>query len=566
MAKMITRNLKLMIVMLSAVVMYCSTVAAQDIVSSSNEVQTNIRYRRIAIKNLQQEVARRQAVMQQKAKDMLLSLPNNEKLYDEGDVSIRTSLVEAGDKDGQLNYTFEISYNCKHIDGQTDDYPAGAYNYTESNSCRAICTLTKQFLENDCSDIFVSGKKLLVKITSSTDATTVSEVPYKGEYGDFRYCQVFYNDQPTRVSVNMTEGIVSNAQLAFLRGQSVKSYLESAVENLRNTVNTYEFYTKSYEMTGAQYRRCSIEITVYDAFSDKLKSMLATLEAEDPNVDINIPVNPTDNTNTYALIIVNDRYDTLFPNVPYAYNDANIFKEYCLKTLGIPERQLKVLRNVNKAKISSSGVKWLQDLMRVARGKGKILVYYAGYGVLDANNAPYILPVDACIPVKGGALGKKPLSNKNRVRLVQQGLAVSEFCSMLTSVQTQSVTLIMDANFNGIQRDGENLFPPKEKKCGSKSKSKKKTKALRIRGDAVVFCSSDFTATSYAFKDQEHGFFTYFLLKELKRTKGNISYDDMFTNVKEAVSIESSLQGLQQIPYMIAGGKTKDTWNTMSFR
>ncbi|MBR5028134.1 MAG: caspase family protein, partial [Bacteroidales bacterium] len=137
-------------------------------------------------------------------------------------------------------------------------------------------------------------------------------------------------------------------------------------------------------------------------------------------------------------------------------------------------------------------------------------------------------------------------------------------CTMLTAVQAQSVTLFLDANFNGVQRDGEYLFPVDEKK--SKSSKSKKNRGLRIRGDVVVFCSSDFTATSYAFKEQEHGFFTYFLLKELKKTKGNLSYDDMFTNVKEAVSFESSLQGLQQIPTMITGGKTKDTWTTMSFK
>ena len=181
----------------------------------------------------------------------------------------------------------------------------------------------------------------------------------------------------------------------------------------------------------------------------------------------------------------------------------------------------------------------------------------------DVDNVPYILPSDATIPVKG-ALGKEPLSKKNRQLLVEQGLSVSEFCTMLTTVQAQSVTLFLDANFNGVQRDGEYLFPPDEKKCGSKKA--KKTQALRIRGDVVVFCSSDFTATSYAFKEQEHGFFTYFLLKELKKSKGNLSYDDMFTNVKEAVSFESSLQGLQQIPAMTPGGKTKDTWTTMSFR
>ena len=549
-----------------AAVILCSalTVDAQNELSTSVQSQSSTQYRKTILNTLQQDVAKRQASMQQKAKELLLALPNNEKLYDEGDVFINTSLNEVSGSNGKLNFTFEISYNCRHIDGQTDDYPAGAYNYTESNSCRALCTLTKQFIENDCKDIFASGKELLIKITSSTDGSNVSEVPYKGEYGDFRYCQVFFNDQPVRVSVNMAEGIVNNAQLAFLRGQSVKKYLETAVDNLHYTNNKFEFYTKSYEMKGSQYRRCSIEITVFDAFSDKTKSMQATLESEDPNVDINIPVCPNDNGNTFVLIIANEKYDTIFPNFPNASHDGNVFKEYCVKTLGIPERQVKMLQNVGKAKIEKDGVKWLQDLMKVTKGKGRIIVYYAGFGILDAGNAPYILPVDAKLAVKR-PLNEEPLSKKNRTRLVEQSLAITDLCTMLSAVQSQSITMILDANFNGIQRDGENLFGTEEKSgCGSKKA--KKVKALRVRGDVVIFCSSEFVNTSYLFKEQQHGFFTYFLLRELKQSKGQISFDELFANLKEAISFESSLQGMQQVPMMITGGKTKDTWTTMSFK
>ena len=41
---------------------------------------------------------------------------------------------------------------------------------------------------------------------------------------------------------------------------------------------------------------------------------------------------------------------------------------------------------------------------------------------------------------------------------------------------------------------------------------------------------------------------------------GNLDYGQLFDEIKDAVSFESSLQGKQQIPTMILGGKVKDTW------
>ncbi|MBO7540692.1 MAG: hypothetical protein J6T33_03425, partial [Bacteroidales bacterium] len=62
MAKFITKNIRTATLLLAAVAFFFQPVGAQEIVSSSNETQTNIKYRRTVVKNLQQEVARRQTV------------------------------------------------------------------------------------------------------------------------------------------------------------------------------------------------------------------------------------------------------------------------------------------------------------------------------------------------------------------------------------------------------------------------------------------------------------------------------------------------------------------------
>jgi hypothetical protein len=41
---------------------------------------------------------------------------------------------------------------------------------------------------------------------------------------------------------------------------------------------------------------------------------------------------------------------------------------------------------------------------------------------------------------------------------------------------------------------------------------------------------------------------------------GHIELGQLFDEIKDAVSFESSLQGKQQIPTIIFGSKVKDTW------
>ena len=52
------------------------------------------------------------------------------------------------------------------------------------------------------------------------------------------------------------------------------------------------------------------------------------------------PVNEAGaNANTFALIITNYEYAKPLPSVPFANNDGEIFYQYCVKTLSIPENQ-----------------------------------------------------------------------------------------------------------------------------------------------------------------------------------------------------------------------------------
>ena len=71
------------------------------------------------------------------------------------------------------------------------------------------------------------------------------------------------------------------------------------------------------------------------------------------DIDINIPVN-SKNKFRYALIIGNEDYSSFQSNlnseqnVPFAINDARIFKQYALKTLGVKSENCFLHRECNQ--------------------------------------------------------------------------------------------------------------------------------------------------------------------------------------------------------------------------
>ena len=86
-----------------------------------------------------------------------------------------------------------------------------------------------------------------------------------------------------------------------------------------------------------------------------------------------------------------------------------------------------------------------------------------------------------------------------------------------------------------------------------------------MRSDIVIFMAAEGDKTAYSFIDQHNGFFTYYILKELKYSRGEITFQDLFNNVTKNQAYESSLQGKLQEPTMIIGGKLGENWGTRTF-
>ena len=257
-------------------------------------------------------------------------------------------------------------------------------------------------------------------------------------------------------------------------------------------------------------------------------------------VDINIITNPTSNKNTFAIIIGNEKYKNEV-DVPFANNDSKIFCQYVEKTLGVPHEQIKIIENAgyNDTRIA---VNWLVQAMRVCRGKGKAIVYYAGHGIPNESDlSSYLLPVDGIGNDPGSAYSLKELYDK------------------LGSVEAQSVTIFLDACFSGSKRENGMLASARGVALKAKQSAPK--------GNMIIFTAAQSDETAYPYKDKQHGMFTYFLLKKLQETKGDVTLGALSDYLTEEVSRQSFVKNNKmQTPTVNVSTSLKDSWRTMTLK
>lgn len=507
------------------------------------------------LEKLQRENQLRELLWQKEMEKARSSLPASNKVSENTRIEVKPEVVMGVADDGseemnlQLSFSYATSvsqYAVKtKVSNNTDDYPPGAYNAMSSNACMLTCNFIKKKTETELAQYFIPGNRVTIRITGETDGTPVaSRIEYKGEYGDFYRKMVYLNGNISNITVTRQSGITSNGQLAFLRTQGVEEFMRTYMDALQATTNTYQICAVENEKKGKEYRRISIELTIHGAFNKEMAEV--TGQDKQPEVpaisEVNsgIPETGKNNTDYFALIIANEKYNDLIPTVPFAHNDGETFKEYCIKTFGIPERQIKVIEDATLNGIQG-GVDWLAGVMQSWDRKGKAIVYYAGHGVPNVEtNSAYLVPVDA---------------NPTRIN---QLYSLKRLYETLGKVPCQSVTYFLDACFSGTKRNGQMLV---EDTRGIVVRPKEEL----LKGNSVVFSAADGLQTAHSYKEQKHGLFTFYLLKHLKKSQGNITYGELFDAVKADVSKESSLDSKEQTPTVNTSAALISRWQQLKF-
>ena len=252
------------------------------------------------------------------------------------------------------------------------------------------------------------------------------------------------------------------------------------------------------------------------------------------DVDVYIPQNPTNNENTFVVIIANEDYNKL-ADVRFARNDGKIFGEYCHKTLGIPTTNIRHYEDATFG-VMLGAIDDIKSIAKAYRGDLKVIFYYCGHGApQEGTDEAYLLPTDT-----------HTISPKTC-------LAISSLYEELGMMKTISTTVFLDACFSGATRDDSMLVSARGVAIAPKFDMPS--------GNVAVLSASSGNETAMQYADQGHGLFTYYLLKKLQETKGNVSLGELSEYVQLKVGQKSVVMNRKsQTPTMSVSPLVINKW------
>jgi hypothetical protein len=328
---------------------------------------------------------------------------------------------------------------------------------------------------------------------------------------------------------------------------------------------TYDGNTKAnYAVTNIDYNFAPIEMSNLDlAMSDynfdQISSAPTVATISNPNaktisttkvkpesrtlavgsasdVDLNIPQSKATAKNTFAIVIANESYKNV-ESVENATNDGKVVAQYLTTALGIPQKQVFAYTNASYGEMVDA----LDKMQNIAKAYGgtdyNVIFYYAGHGVPDEqSHEAYLLPIDG-----------KPGSTAVNISL-------SKLYSTLGNLGASTVYVMLDACFSGSQRGDGMLAQARGVAI--------KAKAAEPQGNMIVLSAAQGDETAYPYQGKSHGLFTYYLLKKLQESSGNVTIGELSDYVIENVRKTSVLEnnGKLQTPTVRASLSSGDAW------
>lgn len=255
------------------------------------------------------------------------------------------------------------------------------------------------------------------------------------------------------------------------------------------------------------------------------------------DVDKNIPERDTVRSRTFAVIIANENYQRV-AHVPFAANDGKAFAEYCRSALGIPEKNIRLITDATLVNMWEQA-QWLSEVAGAHKGEASLIFYYAGHGIPDeATRDAYLLPVDG------------------RGNNIVTSYRLGELYATLSRNPTVSTTVFLDACFSGAERNGGMVSQAR----GVALKSRKD----KPSGEMVVFSAAQGDETAYPYKEKAHGMFTYYILKKLQETAGDVTLGELADYVTEEVSRRAIVENSKsQTPAVTVSDAVTRDWKTM---
>ena len=258
------------------------------------------------------------------------------------------------------------------------------------------------------------------------------------------------------------------------------------------------------------------------------------------DIDVNIPRTNFVNSTTRVVIIANKDYIET-SSVANALNDGRAFKNYCHLTLGIPEGNINFIENATATQMSRAISKVVEARKTRHKEEMNLIFYYAGHGIPNEETKDaYLIPTDA---------------SADDTRFCY---SINDLYNTLGNANFDNVFVFMDACFSGGTPDGGMLI-------AARSVVMDYNEAVPV-GNMVVFTAASDKQMAFAYDEKNHGMFTYFLLKKLQETGGNVSLGELYEYVHYEVECNTfDNKGKIQSPQVLTSYPMDKTWKDYKF-
>lgn len=255
------------------------------------------------------------------------------------------------------------------------------------------------------------------------------------------------------------------------------------------------------------------------------------------DVDCDIPATGKNREMTFAVLFGNEDYVNEI-KVPFAVNDANVMAQYFTSTLGIPQKNVRIANNATRNAMIMQ-IEWLKKVAK-AFPEAEIIVYYSGHGMPDeASGQAMLIPVDGYSSTPATCY------------------ELSTFYKELVALNAKNVTVILDACFSGADRNDGMLLAARGVRLKAKA-------GMANEGKMVVMSASQGNETAFPYQEKSHGMFTYYLLKKLKESKGDVTLGELSDYVTTKVSQQSILDNNKsQTPSTAVTPALTNTWRSL---
>lgn len=354
--------------------------------------------------------------------------------------------------------------------------------------------------------------------------TIISEIKFSSDFNlNFMYGYFPKNNKERKVTLVLNQDVSS---------LTINKIEYGSLEKGTHLINYSKFITTKNEL----------KLKAINTFGNIQEiSLNSDVELNDNSTE-DVILNPQKikkikNEDAVAIIIGIEKYRNV-SEASFANNDAILFKEYAIRSLGIAENRIRlhIDKDAEKIEILKTLKIWLPT--QINSGKTDIYIFYSGHG-LPSNDGKgfYILPYD---------------SDTNF--LDETAIKHSKLIDEIQKLNPKSVKIFLDSCFVGQNNQGETLLP------GARPILLRSNKEM-FPSNFTVLAASGPTQISWSSQILKHGIFSFFLMKGMegdadKNKDGEINASELVNYLKDKVAKQAALNNHIQNPQLIGDGES----------